>query len=160
MGGSDSTDSSASMFGGALILLYVLLDSFTSNWQHRVFKEHPNTTPIQMLYYSNLFAWLYMLTGLWLASEISPVAHFLWQNPSCVHHIALMASCSAAGQLVIMETIKRFGPAAVATIQTVRQMLSVVVSILFFQHPVNTQGIASLLLVFAALIVQVIAKSR
>ena len=41
------------------------------------------------------------------------------------------------GQLFIFYTIKRYGPLIFATIQTVRQLLSIVLSILFFGHPIN-----------------------
>ena len=37
-------------------------------------------------------------------------------------------------EIVLTDVIKRFGPLVFATIQTVRQFLSVVLSILFFNH--------------------------
>ena len=62
---------------------------------------------------------------------------YLVANPTVVFHIITMAICSAIGQLFIFYTIKRYGPLVFATIQTVRQFLSVVLSIVFFAHPIN-----------------------
>ena len=45
------------------------------------------------------------------------------------------------GQLFIFYTIKRYGPLVFATIQTVRQLLSIVLSILFFAHPLNAMEV-------------------
>ena len=45
------------------------------------------------------------------------------------------------GQLFIFYTIKRYGPLIFATIQTVRQLLSIVLSILFFAHPLNAMEV-------------------
>jgi len=50
------------------------------------------------------------------------------------------------GQLFIFYTIKRYGPLVFATIQTVRQLLSIVLSILFFAHPLNAMEVLSITL--------------
>ena len=70
----------------------------------------------------------------------------------------MMAVCSAVGQLFIFHTIKRYGPLVFATIQTVRQLLSIVLSILFFGHPINLPEAAGIALVFVTLAYQIYAK--
>ena len=85
---------------------------------------------------------------------------YLEANPSIVFHIFVMAVCSAIGQLFIFYTIKRFGPLVFATIQTVRQFLSVVLSIVFFAHPLNTMEAVGIAIVFAALGGQILYKWR
>ena len=69
--------------------------------------------------------------------EIVDVLGFISRNPSVIPHMLIMATCSALGQLFIFKTIKHYGPLVFATIQTVRQLLSVVLSILYFGHPIN-----------------------
>ena len=90
-----------------------------------------------------------------LASELGPVLAYTSANPGIVPHMLIMAICSAVGQLFIFYTIKQFGPLAFATIQTVRQFLSVVLSILFFHHPINQMEAVGILIVFAALGAQI-----
>ena len=79
-------------------------------------------------------------------------------NPGVLPHIFTMAVCSAVGQLFIFHTIKRFGPLVFATIQTVRQFLSVVLSIVFFAHPLNKMEAVGIAMVFVALGTQIAAK--
>ena len=62
------------------------------------------------------------------------------------------------GQLFIFHTIKRYGPLVFATIQTVRQLLSIVLSILFFAPPINLAEAAGIALVFVTLAYQIYAK--
>ena len=69
-----------------------------------------------------------------------------------------MAVCSAVGQLFIFYTIKRYGPLVFATIQTVRQLLSIVLSILFFAHPINAMETLGIAIVFVALTAQIYQK--
>ena len=45
-------------------------------------------------------------------------------------------TAAVALQLFIFHTIKKYGPLVFATIQTVRQLLSIVLSIIFFGHEV------------------------
>jgi len=69
-----------------------------------------------------------------------------------------MSVCSAVGQLFIFYTIKNYGPLVFATIQTVRQLLSILLSIIFFNHPVNTMEAVGISLVFSALGGQILHK--
>merc|ERR1712070_577408 len=76
------------------------------------------------------------------------------QNPSILPHILTMSICSAIGQLFIFHTIKKYGPLVFATIQTVRQLLSIILSILFFGHPINAMEGLGITIVFLALSTQ------
>merc|ERR1719453_121542 len=80
------------------------------------------------------------------------------RNPGILPHMFIMAVCSAIGQLFIFYTIKRYGPLVFATIQTVRQFLSVVLSIVFFAHPLNSMEAVGIFIVFAALGAQILDK--
>ena len=62
------------------------------------------------------------------------------------------------GQLFIFYTIKRYGPLVFATIQTVRQLLSIVLSILFFAHPLNAMEVLGIGIVFTTLGGQILSK--
>ena len=62
------------------------------------------------------------------------------------------------GQLFIFYTIRRYGPLVFATIQTVRQFLSVVLSIVFFAHPINFMMGIGIMIVFVALGAQIFDK--
>jgi len=113
-----------------------------------------------MMLYANLFSSAFTALGLLVTLEIVDVLDYFERNPSILPHMLLMAICSAVGQLFIFHTIKRFGPLVFATIQTVRQFLSVVLSIVFFAHPINMMEAVGIAIVFAALGGQILHKWR
>ena len=88
------------------------------------------------------------------------VLGFMARSPELIRHVVLMSICSAVGQLFIFHTIKQFGPLVFATIQTVRQFLSVVLSIVLFAHPVNPGMCFGILVVFVSLGAQIADKAR
>jgi len=143
--------------GIILIIGYMGCDSFTSNWQSKVFKKYGVDSTVMMMY-SNVFSSAFTALGLLVTMEILQVVSFLVANPGIVSHICIMSVCSAVGQLFIFYTIKNYGPLVFATIQTVRQLLSIVLSIIFFNHPVNTMEAFGILLVFSALGGQILHK--
>merc|ERR1712032_996758 len=96
--------------------------------------------------------------GLVVTLEIVGVVNFMTANPSVITHMMIMSVCSAVGQLFIFTTIKKYGPLVFATIQTVRQLLSIVLSIIFFGHPVNRMEAFGVALVFLALSAQIAHK--
>ena len=108
-----------------------------------------------MMFYANLFSSGFTFFGLLVTLECVQVYSYLAANPSIVPHIMIMAVCSAIGQLFIFYTIKQYGPLVFATIQTVRQFLSVVLSIVFFGHPINGMEAVGIGIVFLALGAQV-----
>jgi drug/metabolite transporter (DMT)-like permease len=111
-----------------------------------------------MMLYANLFSSAFTALGLLVTLEIVEVLDYFERNPSILPHMFLMAICSAIGQLFIFHTIKRFGPLVFATIQTVRQFLSVVLSIVFFAHPLNAMEAVGIAIVFVALGGQIVQK--
>ena len=113
-----------------------------------------------MMMYANLFSSGFTALGLVLNLEILSVASFVEANPAIVAHIGIMAVCSAVGQLFIFYTISKYGPLVFATIQTVRQLLSIVLSILFFAHPINAMETLGIAVVFVALTAQIYQKYR
>jgi adenosine 3'-phospho 5'-phosphosulfate transporter B2 len=143
--------------GIVLIVGYMASDSFTSNWQSSVFKSY-SVSSMAMMLYANLFSSAFTALGLLVTLEIVEVLDYFERNPSILPHMFLMAICSAIGQLFIFHTIKRFGPLVFATIQTVRQFLSVVLSIVFFAHPLNAMEAVGIAIVFVALGGQIVQK--
>uniref|UniRef100_A0A6S9UV63 Sugar phosphate transporter domain-containing protein n=1 Tax=Chrysotila carterae TaxID=13221 RepID=A0A6S9UV63_CHRCT len=143
--------------GVAFILGYMVCDSFTSNWQSKVFKQY-NVGSITMMMYANFFSSAFTAAGLLVTLEIVQVFKYIVANPLVMHHMVVMSVCSAIGQLFIFHTIKKYGPLVFATIQTVRQLLSIVLSIIFFGHPVNQMEALGILIVFLALGAQIAQK--
>jgi len=155
---NDAPVQNTEFVGIVLISAYMMFDSFTSNWQSKLFKQY-HIGSVTMMLYSNLFSAAFTALGLLVSLECVQVASFLASNPTIHMHIMIMSICSATGQLFIFFTIKEFGPLVFATIQTTRQLLSICLSIFMFSHPINNMEILGITLVFVALAVQTLHKS-
>ena len=108
----------------------------------------------------NLFSSSFTFASLFVGFEAGYVLSFVYAAPELLWHVGIMAVCSAVGQLFIFYTIKAFGPLVFATIQTVRQFLSVVLSIVLFAHPVNAGEVVGIVIVFSALSAQIWSKAQ
>lgn len=140
--------------GYVLIIGYMAFDSFTSNWQESLFREYQPSS-VLMMKHVNLFSSIFTAAGLVMTMEAFTVPVFLAQHLDCAAHVLFMALCSAVGQLFIFFTIKEFGALVFATINTVRTMLSVILSFVIFGHALNAGEAAGIATVFGALFLQV-----
>ena len=112
-------------------------DSFTSQWQDRVYKTY-RVDQYQMMFGVNFFSLLFTSMNLLWTGEMGLSLAFLAANPAALANVLTLSLTSATGQLFIFYTISKYGPLVFATIQTVRQFLSGVLSIVFFAHPLNS----------------------
>mmetsp|Transcript_43938 Transcript_43938/g.72983 ORF Transcript_43938/g.72983 Transcript_43938/m.72983 type:complete len:419 (-) Transcript_43938:811-2067(-) len=154
---NDAPVKNTEFVGIAFIFGYMGADSFTSNWQEKVFKLY-GVGSVEMMMYANLFSSGFTALGLLVTLEIVQVTAYIASNPEIMTHMFVMSVCSAVGQLFIFTTIKKYGPLVFATIQTVRQLLSIVLSIVFFGHPVNHMEALGVAIVFVALGGQIAQK--
>lgn len=125
---SKSTNESGdSMFGVFLLCTYLICDSFTSQWQSRVYKNH-GVDQFQMMLGVNV--WSIILTGftLWQSSEFISSIAFIMNDSDAFVNMLVLSITSASGQLVIYYTIKEFGPVIFTIMMTVRQILSLLIS--------------------------------
>lgn len=136
------------MFGVFLLAIYLMCDSFTSQWQSKVYK-HYSVDQYQMMLGVNI--WSMILTGfaLYHSGEfVSSVAFVLSDSTACIHMMVLSIT-SAIGQLFIFYTIKEFGPMIFTVMMTTRQIFSLCISCLTFGHALHVIGWISSVLVFA-----------
>ncbi|MEW5319511.1 MAG: hypothetical protein WDW38_010656 [Sanguina aurantia] len=135
----------ASMYGLLLMLGYLGFDGFTSTFQDKLFKGYHMTTYNQILY-TTLWSSLLSLTG----AKVSLKAA-LWS-------IMSLSAAASIGALFISYTIKTFGSLAFATIMTTRQFLSILLSCLYFVHPLSSGQWLGTCMVFGLLYFQSFGK--
>ena len=140
--------------GVLLILIYVTSDSFTSTWQAEIFATH-GVDIFSMMLFTNLFACAFTFIGLVVTAEFVEVWNFMHANPSVILDVCTISASSSVGQLFILYTIKHFGPVTFAAIATVRQLLSILISIAWFEHTITPMQVLGVAVVFAALGTQV-----
>ena len=143
--GSEREDT---MYGASLLMLYLFCDSFTSQWQSRVFKQY-GVDQYQMMLGVN--TWSILLTGYTLlqSGEGLTALAFIAADSRAMLHMFVLSVSSATGQLFIFYTIKEFGPVVFTIMMTTRQILSLILSCIMFAHSLGTLGWCGSLLVFA-----------
>ena len=139
-----------SVLGVMLLLTYVSFDSFTSQYQTKLFKEHGKIDQYHMMFWINSWAIVLSFGAIVLSGEVSTVFFFLRANPSAFVYNLITAVTSATGQYFIFYTIKEFGPIVFTVIMATRQLLSMIISSILFHHPLTVLSYVGGLLVFSA----------
>ena len=150
------------VLGLVFLLLYISCDSFTSQWQSRVYKTYgkQNVDPYQMMLGVNVSAIIITTAGLLISGDVPVVYEFLRHNPTALRYNIVTAITSASGQLCIFYTIKEFGPIVFTIIMTVRQMFSICLSAVLFGHVISAKAALGAALVFGVLFFQISKKYR
>lgn len=152
-------DSVTTTSGLAMLVGYMLFDSFTSNWQGALFTTYKMSS-IQMMAGVNLFSCLLTSVSLIEQGGFSSSAAFMLRHPDFVFAAVILSICSATGQLFIFYTISRYGPVVFVIIMTVRQGFAILLSCIIYGHPVTIIGFIGVMLVFFALFLRIYANDR
>ena len=139
-------------FAGFMLLsVYVLADSFTSQWQSRIYRDYGKIDHFHMMYGVNVSSIIVTTFALIASGEIPSVIEFMAYNPTALWYNVLTAITSTTGQIAIFYTIKKFGPIVFTIIMTTRQMMSIILSTILFGHQMTLGGLFGALLVFTAI---------
>ena len=159
-GSSSKKHAAETTLSGAIILLgYILFDSFTSNWQSELFKTYKMSS-IQMMFGTNIFSSFFTMWSMIQGGNFFSSISFMINHPHFAYHALLLSVCSATGQLFIFYTIKTFGPVVFTIIMTTRQVFSILLSCIIYQHPLSGQAVVGVLIVFIALFLRIYARYR
>jgi len=152
--------SSTASLGIILMLMYIFSDSFTSQWQSRIYNRYgkQNIDPYQMMLGVNSNAIIITTLGLVVTGDFLKVYEFLLVNPQAFVYNIITAITSATGQLFIYYTIKEFGPIPFTIIMTVRQIFSFCISSIVFQHHIGARALLGATMVFGVLFYQIYRK--
>jgi adenosine 3'-phospho 5'-phosphosulfate transporter B2 len=162
MSKSSDKDNQTELIGLVFLLCYISFDSFTSQWQDRVYQEYgrANVDPYQMMLGVNTSAILITTVGLIVTGDFPVVWEFLLANPVAFKYNIITAITSASGQLCIFYTIKEFGPIVFTIIMTTRQMFSICLSAILFNHAISWKAAVGAILVFGVIFYQIQRKYR
>ncbi|KAJ8608118.1 hypothetical protein CTAYLR_010249 [Chrysophaeum taylorii] len=139
-----------SILGVMILSLYVFCDSFTSQWQDRVYKTF-HVDQYAMMFGVNFWSLLFCTASLVSTGDMAASLRFLKLNPTALLNVLTLSFTSATGQLFIFYTIKKFGPIVFTIMMTTRQMISLTVSCIVFGHPLPPAAILGTLIVFTVL---------
>ena len=136
------------IIGFFLLSAYIVSDSFTSQWQSKLYADYGKIDSFQMMFGVNLSSIVITTIAMIFTGDIPVVIEFFRYNPSALYYNILTSITSTTGQMAIYFTIKRFGPVVFTIIMTIRQMMSIILSNYQFGHEMNLQAYIGLFIVF------------
>ena len=156
---ADNHRSAQTTLAGVVILVgYIAFDSFTSNFESKVFKDY-KVSSVQMMLGVNLFSGVLTVCSLLFRGVFFSALQFLLLHSDFAVHALMISICSAVGQLFIFHTIAHFGPLVFTLIMTTRQAISILLSCVLYGHALSVQAIVGVVLVFVSLFMRTYFKS-
>jgi len=131
-----NTDKDDSTYGLLLMALYLMSDGFTSTLQEQLFRGYEMSTYNQMLYV-NLCSAIISLVTLVSSGELLPSIQFSLSHTDFMINSFILSAAASFGQMIILITIKEFGALFFATVMTVRQVVSIILSCIIYLHPLT-----------------------
>lgn len=138
-----------SIFVGVdILLVYLAADGFTSSYQQRLFRVQ-KTSMFDQMFWMCFFGTIF--SGVWLicSGQLGYTLQYLQQYPKIGPDIVYLSLSSAFSQVAITYTIRAFGAVALASILTVRQVVSIALNAFVFHEslvPLQWCGMCLILL--------------
>jgi len=159
--GYNTYDNNSESWTGIMLLLFFLFfDSFTGQWQSRMFQRHRDLSIVELLFATSAFSTVLSLITLVHENELGAAFDFIMEHYEIHGHIFVFSVCSTIGQLFIYYTIKNFGAVVFALIMTTRILLSIALSCIIYGHKVTPIGFAGLSLVIGAVLYRIKRKAE
>jgi solute carrier family 35 (UDP-galactose transporter), member B1 len=138
----------AANLGPLLLVGSLMFDGFTSLMQDG------DVHGLPMMFQLNLWSLLWTGVGTVLSGELVPFLNF-WQavGNDIMLDLFTFGLSSALGQIFIFSVIESFGPLTLSIITTTRKFFTVLASVVYFQHPLNSQQWTAMFVVVGALLV-------
>ncbi|GJM94391.1 hypothetical protein PR202_ga11031 [Eleusine coracana subsp. coracana] len=149
----------STVWGVSLMLGYLGFDGFTSTFQDKLFKGYDMEIHNQ-IFYTTMCSCVLSLTGLILQNHLIPAVDFMFRHPDCFSDVVILSSVATASQFFISYTIRTFGALTFATIMTTRQLVSILLSCIWFVHPLSWMQWVGAAIVFGALYTKSFLRSK
>ncbi|XP_058748451.1 UDP-galactose/UDP-glucose transporter 5-like [Vicia villosa] len=138
------------VWGVLLMGGYLGFDGFTSTFQDKMFRGYDMEIHNQ-IFYTTLCSCILSLTGLIVQGHMILAVEFVYRHHDCFFDIALLSTVATISQFFISYTIRTFGALTFATIMTTRQLVSIMLSCVWFSHPLSWEQWIGAVIVFGSL---------
>eukprot|EP00267_Zea_mays_P022673 XP_008647752.1 uncharacterized protein LOC100280126 isoform X4 [Zea mays] len=149
----------STIWGVSLMFGYLGFDGFTSTFQDKLFKGYDMEIHNQ-IFYTTVCSCLLSLSGLILQNHLIPAVDFMFHHPDCFSDVLILSSVATASQFFISYTIRTFGALTFATIMTTRQLVSILLSCIWFAHPLSWMQWVGAAIVFGAIYAKSFLRSK
>mmetsp|Transcript_81727 Transcript_81727/g.144767 ORF Transcript_81727/g.144767 Transcript_81727/m.144767 type:complete len:329 (-) Transcript_81727:245-1231(-) len=151
--------SGSSLWGLLLLCAFLALDGLTSTTQEKLFKEH-RTSKYNQILYVNLCSAVTSFVALILPGNLMPALAFCAEHPAFIRDASILSASATSSQWFIYSQVKEFGALVFAATMNVRQVVSIIVSYIRYDHAITAMQTLSLMMVFSALFFKSYAAFR
>lgn len=155
----DLENANGAICGVVLLLLYLFFDSFTGQWQTRMFQLHRSMDALQMMLIMNAFSAVFSFITLVHQEELALSLTFVYDHPEIILHLFIFCVFSTVGQLFIFYTVKNFGAVVFTIIMSIRILFSTILSCVVYSHPITELGFIGIIIVFGAIAYRIRRKT-
>ncbi|KAK9366630.1 UAA transporter [Lipomyces kononenkoae] len=142
--------SSSSVYGLLLLAINLLFDGLTNSTQDHIFHTQPTINGPKMMCGINVMATI--LTSAFLLTpfsrQLQDSLEFFKLYPQVLYDILSFSICGAIGQVFIFFTLSKFGSLTLVTVTVTRKMMSMLLSVVWFNHKLTVGQWFGVLLVF------------
>lgn len=142
-------------WGIGLLASFIVLDALTSWHQDRLFAESGNSKYNQMLYI-NAFSAVLAVVIIFIRGEWRETFTFCQEHPTVAVDASIMSVSAVLAQWFVYAQMHSFGTMAFVVTMNLRQILSVVASIIVYHHSVTHLQTAALAVCCWSLLWQVL----
>ncbi|KAL6743412.1 hypothetical protein Aduo_016454 [Ancylostoma duodenale] len=144
-----------SISGMFLMIGYLLFDSYTLNYQKKLFDKKPKISKYQMMMGVNVFSAILCAVSLIEQGTLVSSIDFALHHENFARDVFFLSLSGATGQLFIYSTIEKFGPIVFAVMMTIRQMLSILLSSFYYGHSLSSWSLIGFSIVFSAIFLDI-----
>ena len=138
------------LINGFLVLsIYLAFDSFTSNWQEKIFSSW-TVSSFAMMAAINGYSITLTTTSMVEQGDLSSTMSLLADSTALRRDLVILAGFGLIGQIFVFYTIREYGALIFTGIMMVRQFAAIALSSIIYHHDVNWFGV---LIVFGGLVV-------
>ncbi|KAK8943668.1 UDP-galactose/UDP-glucose transporter 5 [Platanthera guangdongensis] len=140
----------STVLGVSLMIGYLGFDGFTSTFQDKLFKGYDMEIHNQ-IFYTTLCSTFLCFPVLVYRGHLLLAISFMLRHQDCIIDVLLLSSVATASQFFISYTIRTFGALTFAAIMITRQLVSIILSCLWFSHPLSMEQWFGAVIVFGTL---------
>lgn len=145
------TGGANTVYGLILLAIFLACDGATSTMQEKLFKEYSTSQFNQMLYV-NLGSGLVSFAALTARGGVSQGIFFGLQHPTFAKDAFGLSITAVSSQWFILSQVREFGALAFAATINCRQIVSILVSYIIYDHTITMLQWHGLTLVFLGLL--------
>jgi adenosine 3'-phospho 5'-phosphosulfate transporter B2 len=139
-----------SWYGLLLLVCFLACDGLTSTFQEKLFKEY-KTTKYNQMFYVNMASTVVSVIIVSASGEWGYCFGFIGAHGYFFPQVMLLSGAAASSQWFIYTMIKDFGALVFAAAMNVRQVVSIILSYIRYNHSITVWQVFGLGTVFAAL---------